>query len=107
MKHKIRLTEEKLFRVSRYPIPVHATDVVDAEIDTMLASGVIRRSSSPYSSPITIVVKKDNTIRLCIEFRRMDRITIFDAEPIPVLDELIAKMKGAKYSTKCDLTKGY
>ena len=52
-------------------------------------------------------MKKDNTIRLCIDFRKLNSITVFDAEPIPTLEELLSKLKGAKYFTKCDLTKGY
>ena len=95
------------FRIRQYPLPVHATDAVDTEVDNMLASGIIRRSSSPYASPITVVMKKDNTIRLCIDFRKLNSITVFDAEPIPTLEELLSKLKGAKYFTKCDLTKGY
>ena len=94
------------FRIRQYPLPVHATDAVDTEVDNMLASGIIRRSSSPYASPITVVMKKDNTIRLCIDFRKLNSITVFDAEPIPTLEELLSRLKGAKYFTKCDLTKG-
>ena len=52
-------------------------------------------------------MKKDKTIRLCIDFRRLNRITVFDAEPIPTLDELVSKLNGARYFTKCDLTIGY
>ncbi|GFR82963.1 transposon Ty3-I Gag-Pol polyprotein [Elysia marginata] len=62
--------------------------------------GIIRRSSSPYASPITVVMKKDKTMRLCIDFRRLNSLTIFDAEPIPTLEELLAKMKGAHFFFK-------
>ena len=107
IEHKIRVVDDTPFRIRQYPLPVHATDAVDTEVDNMLASGIIRRSSSPYASPITVVMKKDNTIRLCIDFRKLNSITVFDAEPIPTLEELLSKLKGAKYFTKCDLTKGY
>ncbi|GFO11815.1 polyprotein [Plakobranchus ocellatus] len=55
----------------------------------------------------SLVMKKDGAIRLCLDFRKLNKITIFDAQPIPTLDELLGKMKGAKFFTKCDLTKGY
>ncbi|GFS21394.1 retrovirus-related Pol polyprotein from transposon opus [Elysia marginata] len=100
IKHYIRLTDDKPFQMRQYPIPVHATDVVDKEIDNMLVMGIIRRSSSPYASPIMVVMKKDKTIRLCIDFRRLNSLTIFDAEPIPTLEELLAKMKGAHFFFK-------
>ena len=107
LEHKIRLTDHTPFRVKQYPIPAHAHEAVDKEIDNMLACGVISPSNSPYSSPITIVNKKDKSIRLCLDFRRLNSITIFDAEPIPTLHDLLLKLKGAKYFTKFDLTKGY
>ena len=105
IEHTIRLMDDTPFRI-KYPLPVHAIDSVDAEIDNMLSSGITRRSSSPYASPIAVDIKKDKTIRLCIDFRRLNRITVFDAEPIPTLDELVPKLNGARYFTKCDLTKG-
>ncbi|GFO24642.1 gypsy retrotransposon integrase 1 [Plakobranchus ocellatus] len=107
VEHKIRLTDETAFRMKQYPLPVHAMDEVDKEINSMLASGIISKSTSPYASPITVAMKKDGAIRLCLDFRRLNKITIFDAEPIPTLDELLGKMKGAKFFTKCDLTKGH
>ena len=105
--HTIRLVDGTPFRIKQYPLPVHATDSIGAEIDNMLSSGIIRRSSSPHASSITVVMKKDKTIRLCIDFRRLNSITVFYVEPIPTLDELVSKLNGARYFTKCDLTKGY
>ena len=105
--HNIRLIDHKPFRIKQYPLPVHATEAIDNEIDSMIATGIISPSNSPYASPITVVTKKDNTIRLCIDFRKLNSVTIFDAEPIPTLDEILSKLKGAKYFTKFDLTKGY
>ncbi|GFN81979.1 Pol polyprotein [Plakobranchus ocellatus] len=107
VEHKIRLTDETPFRMKQYPLPVHAMDEVDKEINFKLESGIISKSTSPYASPITVVMKKDGAIRLCLDFRRLNKITIFDAQPIPTLDELLGKMKGAKFFTKYDLTKGY
>ncbi|GFN91181.1 reverse transcriptase [Plakobranchus ocellatus] len=107
VEHKIRLTDETPFRMKQYPLPVHAMDEVDKEINFMLESGIISKSTSPYASPITVVMKEDGAIRLCLDFRKLNKITIFDAEPIPTLNELLGKMKGTKVFTKCDLTKGY
>ncbi|GFO36040.1 retrovirus-related pol polyprotein from transposon 17.6 [Plakobranchus ocellatus] len=70
-------------------------------------TGIIRPSSSPFASLITVVRKKDRTIRLCIDFHRLNSVTIFDAEPIPTLDELLAQLTGSKVFTKIDLCKGY
>ncbi|GFO34091.1 Gag-Pol polyprotein [Plakobranchus ocellatus] len=83
VEHKIRLTDETPFRMKQYPLPVHAMDEVDKEINFMLESGIISKSTSPYASPITVVMKKDGAIRLCLDFRKLNKITIFDAQPIP------------------------
>ncbi|GFN94877.1 retrovirus-related pol polyprotein from transposon opus [Plakobranchus ocellatus] len=90
--------------MKQYPLPVHAMDEVDKEINFMLESGIISKSTSPYASPITVVMKKEGAIRLCLDFRKLNKITIFDAQPIPTLDELLGKMKGAKFFTKVNAT---
>ncbi|KAK3787852.1 hypothetical protein RRG08_022145 [Elysia crispata] len=57
----------------------------------MLEQDIIRPSSSPYCSPITVVAKPDGSIRLCIDFRKLNSVTIFDNEPIPQMDEMTAQ----------------
>ena len=73
----------------------------------MLEQDIIRPSSSPYCSPITDVTKPDGSIRLCIGFRKLNSVTIFDNEPIPQMVEMVTRITKAKYFTKLDLTKGY
>ena len=107
IKHKIRVTDNTPFRIKQYPIPVHAQDAVEKEIDNMIACDVIRPSDSPFCSPYTIVDKKCGNIRLCMDFRKLNSITVFDAEPIPTLPDLLLKLEGAKFFTRLDLTKGY
>ncbi|GFO40220.1 retrovirus-related pol polyprotein from transposon 17.6 [Plakobranchus ocellatus] len=73
----------------------------------MIKQNIIRPSSSPYSIPINIVNKKNNEIRLCIDFRKLNSITAFDCQSIPTLDELLNKLNSATYFAKLDLTKRY
>ena len=73
----------------------------------MLESGIIERSESPYCSPVIIVKKKDNTNRFCIDFRVLNKITVFDAEPMPSMEQIFAKLAGYKFISKLDLLKGY
>ena len=107
VEHEIRLVDNTPFRIRQYPIPFHATDAVDKEIDNMIAAGIVRSSTSPYCSPITVVTKRDQSVRLCLDFRKLNSLTVFDAEPLPTLEELVTKLEGAKFFTKFDLTKGY
>ena len=73
----------------------------------MLELGVIDRSSSPYASPIVLVRKPDGTNRFCIDYRRINNITVFDPEPIPNADHLMARLGKGKFFSKIDLFKGY
>lgn len=82
-------------------------DTVKDEVSKMLEFGVIEPSDSPYSSPIVLVVKKDHTYRFCVDFRALNRITVFDAEPMPDVDAMFAKLSGHKYFSRLDLSKGY
>ena len=102
-----RLTDTTPFKVHQYPTPFRAKDAIEKEIGTMLEQDIIRPSSSPYCSPITVVAKPDGSIRLCIDFRKLNSVTIFDNEPIPQMDEMVTRITKAKYFTKLDLTKGY
>ena len=73
----------------------------------MLELGVIEHSKSPYSFPIVMIRKKDGTNRCCIDFRQLNRITIFNAEPMPNAEEMFMKVAGHQVFSRLDLTKGY
>ena len=107
IQHHIELTSDTPVRTKQYPIPYHAEEKIEHEIENMLAHDIIRPSNSPYCSPMTIVTKKSKEIRLCIDFRKINTITVFDCQPIPTLEELLNKLAKAKFFTKLDLTKGY
>ena len=107
LEHDIRLSTETPIRMKPYPIPYSMIDTVNTEVSKMLDLGVIERSTIPYSSPIVIVKKKDNTNRFCIDFRILNSQTVFDAEPMPNAEEMFAKLAGYKYFSRVDLSKGY
>ncbi|CAM4596764.1 unnamed protein product [Lepidochelys olivacea] len=73
----------------------------------MLALGVIQPSSSPWASPVVLVPKKDGSIRFCVDYRKLNAITISDAYLMDRPDKLLDKLGGAQYLTTMDLTKGY
>ena len=82
-------------------------NVVSSEIDKMLKMDFIEPSESSFSSPIVMVCKKDETFRFCIDSRALNRITLFDAEPMPCLDDMFSKPSRHKYFSRFDLSKGY
>ena len=105
--HKIELTSQEPIRQKPYPLPYSMREIVQEEIKAMLEAGVIERTDSPYASPIVLVRKKDGTNRFCIDFRRLNKITVFDGEPMPSVADIFVKLQNDIYFSKLDLSKGY
>ncbi len=80
---------------------------VRRQIHQMLDQGIIRRSSSPWASPVFLVEKKDSTQRFCIDFRKINYITKQDSFPLPLISEILDSLDQAKYFTSFDVTSGY
>ena len=72
-----------------------------------MKSGFIQPSKSPFGAPILFVKKKDGTMRMCVDYRALNDITIKNSYPLPRVDELFDQLQGAQYFSKIDLRSGY
>ena len=105
--HSVPMTTKSVVNVKQYPLPFESEVILKEEVDKMLKLGVVEPSKSPFASPVVLVKKPDGSTRVCLDFRALNRVTTFDAEPIPDPEVLFASLQGKKYFTKIDLTKGY
>ncbi|GET66602.1 enzymatic polyprotein, putative [Rhizophagus irregularis DAOM 181602=DAOM 197198] len=108
VKHEIRLkggTEP--IAQKRYKENDEKGKFIRKEVDEMLKLGKIRESRSPWSSPVTLAGKKSGNYRFCIDYRKLNKVTITDAYPLPRIDEQLERISSGKWFTSLDLASGF
>ncbi|KAK4511130.1 uncharacterized protein ATC70_012342 [Mucor velutinosus] len=82
-------------------------DELKRQLKELLAAGMIRPSTSPWGSPVLFVKKKDGSMRMCIDYRALNKVTVRNTFPLPRIDECLDRLKGASYFSCLDLKSGY
>eukprot|EP00253_Pinus_taeda_P017847 PITA_17847 len=82
-------------------------DEIERTIHELLALGHIWSSTSPFASSVVLVKKKDDTLKMCIDYRALNKKTLKNRYPIPRIDELMDELRGARFFSKIDLRSGY
>ena len=99
--------EETPRRAATRRMPFAVRQEVARQLNNMQGTGVIEPSSSPWSSPVVMVRKKDGTLRFCVDYRELNKITKRDTFPLPRVDDLLDQLGNSRYFTTLDLASGY
>jgi len=105
--HVIELTTVEPIKGKAYPLPHALRETLSKEIGNMRGMGVIEGSTAAYASRVVMVEKPDGSKRVCVDYQKLNRVTIFDPEPMPTAEEIFAKLAGDQFFSKFDLSKGY
>jgi hypothetical protein len=107
VEHEIKLTSNEIVQCKPYTVPFNLREKLDKEINSLLDAGIIEPSTGPFASPIVIVVKPDKSIRLCVNYKKLNQISQLDPEPMTLTEDIFDKLGGSKFYSKFDATKGF
>jgi hypothetical protein len=95
--------------ITKRPYRMAATELAELkkQLSELEQKGYIRPSSSSWGEPLLFVRKKDGSMRLCIDYRALNEVTVKNKYPLPRIDDLFDQLKGAKYFSKIDMRSGY
>ncbi|XP_063438199.1 uncharacterized protein LOC134719148 [Mytilus trossulus] len=107
VKHRIDLVDNRPFKQRHRRIPPLMIDEVRNHLRQLLSAGIIRRSHSPWSSNVVLVRKKDGSLRMCVDYRQLNDITIKDSYALPRIEEILDSLGGNTFYTVLDMKSGY
>lgn len=105
--HDIRLKDTREFCMKQYPVPIAHKDAIQKQLNLMEEWGVIRRTATPYINPIMTTLKKDNTVRICLDARHLNSVMEREYETPKPIEEIVRTFKKINYMSSCDFTHGY
>ena len=107
VQHDIPTRDHKPLHKANYRQAFHLRKEANRQVETLLENGVIEPSTSPWSSPVLMVPKKDGSYRFCVDFRGLNQVSQSTDYPLPRVDECLEAMSGATVFTTLDLASGY
>ncbi|UYV80664.1 K02A2.6-like [Cordylochernes scorpioides] len=104
---KLKIISDKVISLRPYRTPYAYQKEIQDQISQLLKHDIITPSSSPYSSPVTLVRKRDNTMRLCIDFRRVNELVPSDLHPLPLIETVLENLSKARVFSTVDISNAY
>ncbi|CAK9806275.1 Retrovirus-related Pol polyprotein from transposon 297 [Anthophora plagiata] len=104
---KIVTREERVVSYHPYRLSIFEREKVRGIIEELIENEIIRESTSPYASPIILVKKKNGEDRMCVDFRALNKITVKDRYPLPLIEDQIDRLGSGKYFTTLDMASGF
>lgn len=105
--HTIKTSEDKPFRERSRRLPPADLEALRQHLSELKKAGIITESRSPYASPIVVVRKKNGKIRMCVDYRTLNRRTLPDQYTVPKIEDALACLNGSKWFSVLDLRSGY
>ena len=105
--HSIQTSSETSLRQSPRRLPIHLQSEVRDHVNQLLDAGKNSPSNSPWAAPIVVVRKPDSSIRLCVDYRQLNKITVKDAYPVPRVDDTIDALSGSAFFSTFNLASGF
>jgi len=105
--HKIYTEDVPPISSRPYSVPITEQAFINEEVQRMLDNKLIKDSTSPWASPVVLVMKKNGKKRFCVDYRKLNAITKKDSYPLPRIDELLDSLAGATYFSTLDLMSRY
>lgn len=106
-RHQIDTGTAKPIRMHPRRVPLHLQQEVADHIKQMLDNDIIRPSCSPWAAPVVPVRKKDGSLRFCVDYRKLNEVTVKDAYPLPRIDDALDSLANAQWFSTLDLASGY
>lgn len=115
VKHKIEIEENTApIRHRAYRVPPYKRQEIEKQVDSLLKQELIKPSVSPWAAPVVLIKKSDGSFRFCVDYRSLNKVTKFDAYPIPLITDYLDNIGGtangrgpSKYFSTCDLQSGF
>ena len=107
IEHKINTGDHQPISTVPYRISPAMKRKLRTELDKMLEEDVITEMESPWAFPVVLIPKKDGSVRLCVDYRRLNAITVTDTYPLPRMDDVLHAAKATPFMTTLDLKAGY